>query len=94
MAKASTEKRAHKATYARDKKNGGWLVRVIGPQANMFAGRTVPVTTNSGDEHDEELNKLIWSGVDNGFEDNPGTGKPAALYSFKQKPKEEKSIEF
>ena len=94
MAKAEGAKRSHKATYARDKKNGGWLVRVIGPHANQFAGRDVPVTQNSGDENMEKLNKLIWTGVDNGFDDRPGTGQPAALYSFVPKPKEEKQHDF
>lgn len=94
MAAKESAKPAHKATYARDKKNGGWLIRVVGPNANAFAGREVPVTTNNGEQHPEKLNKLIWTGVDNGFEDRPGTGQPAALYSFISKPKEEKPIEF
>lgn len=96
MAPKTTETggRSHKATYARDKKNGGWLVRVIGPNANAFAGREVPVSVNNGGEHTEKLKRLIWTGVDTGFDDNPGTGKPAALYSFEQKPKEEKLVDF
>ena len=94
MTEKTTTKRRHKATYARDKKKGGYLVRVIGPQATEFAGRKVPVATMNGDEHEEELNALIWSGVDEGFEDRPGSGQPAALYTFKSKPREEKHIEF
>lgn len=83
-------KRLHKATYARDKKKGGWMVRIIGPNATRFAGRKVPVTMNNGDEHEEELMVLVWSGIDQGFDDRPGSGQPAALYTMKPKPKDEK----
>lgn len=72
---------SHKATYATDKRNGGYLIRITGPHAGRFAGRAVPVTTKAGQNHDEELERLIWSGTD---ED---TGKPCALYKFKSKPK-------
>lgn len=75
-------KRSHKATYARDKKKGGYLIRVEGPQAAQFAGRNVPVTMMNGDEHEEDLDKLIWSGNDK------ETGKPVALYGFIAKPRE------
>lgn len=81
-------KRAHKATYATDKRNGGYLIRVVGPNAAVFAGRTVPVTLKSGDEHDEKLTRLIWSGIDTGTKENPGTGDPVALYKFESKPRE------
>ena len=40
---AEAPKRSHKATYARDKRKGGYLIRVIGPNAAAFAGREVPV---------------------------------------------------
>lgn len=92
MAEAKSGKRSHKATYAADKKKGGYLIRVIGPHATEFAGREVPVTTMKGDEHMEKLIKLVWSGVDNGFEDRPGTGHPAALYTFEGKPRDEKAV--
>ncbi len=88
------EERKHKATYASDKKTGGYLVRVIGPNAADFAGREVPVTTMTGVEHMEKLTKLVWSGVDKGWEDRPGTGLPAALYKFESKPKEKKETVF
>ena len=81
--------RLHKATYARDKKKGGYLVRVIGPHATMFAGREVPVTRRDDTETMEKLDGLIWSGIDTGTEDQPGTGKPVALYSFVPHPKDE-----
>lgn len=80
--------RAHRATYARDKKKGGYLVRVEGPHASEFAGRTVPVTMKDGTEQTEKLEKLIWSGKDQ------ESGKPVALYAFVAKPKEEKEVEF
>lgn len=76
------EKRNHRATYSRDKRNGGYLIRVEGPMANRFAGRSVPVTMKSGDEHNEELDSLIWSGPD------AETGVLCALYTFKAKPRE------
>lgn len=83
-------KGGHKATYARDKRKGGYLVRVQGPHAAAFAGRKVPVTLMSGSVQEEELTGLIWSGKDN------ETGQPVALYNFKAKPKEkvEGDVEF
>lgn len=88
-------KRSHKATYAKDKKKGGYLVRIIGPHATEFAGRTVPVTKRDDTEDVETLETLIWSGVDTGTPDKKGTGLPCALYSFVAKPKGEKEeVEF
>lgn len=82
-------KRAHKATYASDKRNGGYLIRVQGPNSNRFAGKDVPVTTKSGVEHMEKLEKLIWTGKDQ------ETGQPVTLYKFASKPKEaEEEISF
>lgn len=83
MAKGENSERLHKATYARDKRKGGYLIRVAGPYPEMFAGRDVPVTTRSGDEHTEKLIALIWTGVD---EENGGN---VALYSFESKPRDE-----
>jgi hypothetical protein len=71
----------HKATYASDKKKGGWLVRIVGPYPEKFAGREVPVTSKSGESHPEKLTKLIWQGVDN------DSGGPVALYHFESKPR-------
>lgn len=76
-------KRNHRATYSRDKKKGGYIIRIEGPTPAVFAGREVPVETKDGSEHMEELEHLIWSGND------AETGKPIALYSFKAKPKSE-----
>jgi len=82
-AEAPAGKRQHKATYARDKRKGGYLVRVEGPHAADFAGRDVPVTRMDNSENVESLDALIWSGNDE------TTGKPIALYSFIPKPREE-----
>jgi hypothetical protein len=87
-------KRAHKATYATDKRKGGYLVRVIGPHAGEFVGREIPVTRRDDTESLEKLVKLVWSGKDEGTKDNPGTGQPAALYTFAAKPRVEDEIRF
>ncbi len=79
-------KRQHKATFAADKKNGGYLVRVQGPHATAFAGRSVPVTKKDGTETVEDLDRLIWSGMDDG--EISGYAGPCALYTFKPKEKE------
>ena len=73
--------RDHKATYARDKRKGGYLVRVEGPHAAKFCRRIVPVTTRDENEHDETLDTLLWSGID------PESGANVALYTFKAKPR-------
>lgn len=80
--KATTPKRQHRATFSRDKKKGGYIIRVEGPHAMAFAGREVPVTMKDGSEGIEKLTDLIWSGADN------ETGKPVALYHFEPRPKE------
>ena len=91
MARTNTPtegKRAHKATYATDKRNGGYLIRVAGPQASKFAGREVPVTLKNDTEHTEKLTTLVWAGKDT------ETGQPVALYRFEPKPREEVDAEF
>jgi len=80
-------KRQHKATYARDKRKGGYLIRVQGPQANRFAGRKVPVVRKDDSETEETLDELIWAGKDD------ESGQPCALYSFIPKPKDEEEDE-
>lgn len=75
--KPEAPRRLHKATFARDKRNpGGYLVRVIGPNAAAFAGRDVPVTRKDDTETIERLEMAIWAGTDE------ETGKPVALYRF------------
>jgi hypothetical protein len=76
------KKRVHKATYARDKIKGGYLIRVQGPHAAQFAGLEVPVTRVDDSENHETLVKLIWTGTDE------KTAVPIALYTFEPKPKE------
>ena len=83
MAKNASPARSHKATYSTDKRKGGYLVRVEGPNAGSFIGRTVPVTRKDGDENEEKLVRLIWSGVDQ------ETGKNVALYAFEARPRED-----
>lgn len=85
MAKDETKKRSHRATYARDKKNGGYIIRVQGPQCNRFAGRAVPVEMRDKTEHEETLTDLIWTGTDDGA--ISGYTGPVALYNFAAKPK-------
>ena len=92
--KENSTQRMHKATYARDKKKGGYLIRIIGPNAADFAGRKVPVTRMDNSEHEETLDALIWVGIDEGTEKFAGTGKPCALYSFVPHPRDEKEAEF
>lgn len=77
------DKRQHKATYARDKRKGGYMVRVEGPYAHRFAGRKVPVTRKDNSETEETLTELVWAGTDN------DSGKPVALYHFEATPRDE-----
>jgi hypothetical protein len=83
MATPATPARQHRATFARDKRKGGYLIRVIGPQADQFAGMEVPVTRKDNSESTEKLIGLIWSGTDE------ETSRPVALYSFEARPRED-----
>ena len=84
-----TQKRKHRASYSTDKKNGGYLIRIVGPNSECFAGREVPVNTKAGTEHQEKLERLIWTGPDK------ETGEKVALYRFASKPREiEAEVEF
>lgn len=89
-------KRLHKATFARDKRNpGGYLIRVEGPTATAFAGRSVPVTRQDGTESMEILTVAVWAGIDtgtpagNGRPARPATGQPVALYHFEAHERDE-----
>jgi len=86
--------RQHKAGYAKDKRTGGYNVRVTGPSANLFAGREVPVTRNGGEEQIEKLKSLLWSGIDDGTYNPSDKGKPVALYDFEPRPRETKEVVF
>lgn len=81
-------KRQHRATYATDKRAGGYLIRVAGPRPDAFTGRTIPVNTKNGAEHSEKLVRLIWTGTD------PTTGEKVALYKFESRPRETEEIPF
>jgi hypothetical protein len=85
---AKAYERLHKATYSKDKRTGGYNIRVSGPNASKFAGREVPVTVTSGGEHPEKLLKLLWAGIEKTSEFGGKIGEPVALYSFESKPKE------
>ena len=85
---AEQKKRSHKATYAKDKMKGGYLIRVAGPHSNMFAGKAVPVTRMDNSEETETLTTLVWTGKDT------ETGVPVTLYNFAPKPKEDIEVEF
>lgn len=78
--------RRHRATYATDKKNGGYLIRIVGPYPEKFAGRDVPVMTKAGSEHTEKLARLIWTGPD------ADTGEKVALYKFEPAPRDKSEV--
>ena len=84
----TTSKRQHKATWARDNRNGGYLVRVEGPYANRFARRQVPVTKRDGTESTEQLLDLIWSGQDQ------QTSAHVALYGYEPHAPDQEEAEF
>jgi len=96
----SGAKREHKATFAADKRNGGFCVRIIGPHANKFSGKIVPVTKRDDTETLEQLDRVVWTGIDTGVpakDGKPaivGTGKPVALYTFIPKPAVDDEILF
>lgn len=83
MSEPEKKKRQHRATFARDKRAGGYMIRVEGPMANRFEGREVPVTRRDNSESVEKLTNLVWSG------DDEETGNPVALYKFEAKKKDE-----
>jgi len=83
MSKEKTNGRQHKATYSRDKRNGGYIIRVEGPNAGRFAGREVPVVRKDDSESLEKLTELVWTGNDK------ESGKPVALYHFEPRPRDE-----
>lgn len=70
----------HRATYATDKRKGGYLIRVQGPSPDRFVGRTIPVHRRDGSETEETLDRVIWSGKDDESGDN------VSLYKFLPKP--------
>lgn len=85
---AAAAKRRHKATFCHDKRTGGYNIWVSGPDANLFEGRTVPVTRKDDTEEMVTLDELKWAGT------NPNGGGNAAVYSFTAKPRDDKELEF
>jgi hypothetical protein len=93
-AAAAKTGRKHRATYARDKRTGGYLIRIAGPYPEMFGGRLVPVTMKDGSEHEEKLESLVWTGI-TPEDSKVGTpGERVALYHFAAKPREEVEVDF
>jgi hypothetical protein len=85
---------SHVATYTRDKKGGGYLVRVTGPRARDCSGLEVPVLTKKGDVHKEKLMVLVWWGIDDlDFDGHPATSLPVALYTFEKKARAEEPVD-
>lgn len=84
---SSTKPGQHAAAYSRDKRNGGYIVRIHGPYANRFAGREVPVKTSAGEVTMERLTTLLHTGIDEGKYNASLKGVPYALYAFEARPK-------
>jgi hypothetical protein len=82
------KKPKHRATYATDKRNGGYLIRVAGPYPEKFVGREIPVDTRGGETHMEKLVALVWAGTDQ------ETGGRVALYKFEKKERTDNNIEW
>lgn len=82
------KKPKHRATFSRDKRKGGYLIRVQGPQSNRFAEKTVPVTLKDGSTKQVELESLVWSGKDK------ESGEPVTLYHFVPEEMESQDVEF
>ncbi len=88
-------KGSHRATFSRDKKNPGkFLVRVVGPYAEKFENREVPVQVNDGTTKMTKLTRAIASGEDDGKIIPADKGKKWVLYHFEQAPREQIEAEF
>jgi hypothetical protein len=85
----SKDGRKHRATYARDKRQGGYMVRIVGPHAADFrVGQFVPVTRMDGSEAMEQLNGLVWKGTDE------ESSQPCALHQMVKRARAEQELEF
>jgi hypothetical protein len=93
-AAAAKSGRKHRATYARDKRTGGYLVRIAGPYPERFGNREVPVTMQNGEEHFERLTSLVWTGITPADSKFGNPGERVALYHFEAKPREAVEAEF
>jgi hypothetical protein len=74
--------RTHKATWAKDKYERGYNIRVIGANAWKMGNRWLPVTRMDESESMEFAMERIWKGVDD------DTGKPVALFAAYRKPRQ------
>lgn len=90
------QERKHTATYSYNQRAQQYLVRVVGPHADKFAGKEIPVTRKGGAENTEQLIRVTKSGIDEGKVTPENKGKPYALYTFVQKPRGEadEQVEF
>lgn len=50
------------ATFQRNKRGNGWIVRVVGPHSDAFSYKTIPVTMKDDSTKQVELTNVIWSG--------------------------------
>ena len=91
---AAKSGRRHRATYARDKRTGGYLIRIAGPFPEKFQNRVVPVTMQNGDEHEETLTSLVWTGITPADSKFGNPGERVALYHFEPRPREIVETEF
>lgn len=79
----------HIATYSYNRRSMQYMVRVVGPHADKFENREIPVSRQNGQSNVEKLTRLVRSGIDDGKVVPENKGKPWALYQFVQKPRGE-----
>ena len=84
----SKDGRRHKATFAKDKYERGYNIRVEGPRAHEFAQKWVPVTRIDGSETMEFCLERLWKGT------SDDSGQPVALFSLYKKPRDADEIPF
>ena len=84
----SKDGRKHKATFAKDKYERGYNVRIVGPRAAEFSQKWVPVTRMDGGESMEFCLERLWKGMDD------DTKQPVALFSLYKKPRDQDEIPF
>lgn len=78
----SKDGRRHRATYAKDKYERGYNIRVVGPDAWKMGRRWLPVTRMDGSEAMEFTLERLWKGTDD------ETGQPVALFALYKQPRE------
>lgn len=79
----SRDGRSHRATFSRDKYEGGYNVKVVGPAAKRMEGRWVPVTKKDDSEEMRYLLRLVFGGTDD------DTGQPMAIYKCWAEPRKD-----